>query len=151
MKPSRNQPCYCGSGRKYKKCCRLKDVEKKAGEIVSRKKIKPSEFDILKEVEYITNCAKNENSRLVALGSFILFSTVVGDAWLLEQNEKVALCLMRDGEKQPYLIKDTAQNFMIDWDARYQLDDEKFIIKQNNGRLIVRLDYPARDIANVRF
>ena len=20
-KPGRNEPCYCGSGRKYKKCC----------------------------------------------------------------------------------------------------------------------------------
>jgi hypothetical protein len=28
-KPGRNDPCYCGSGRKYKKCCLLKEDEVK--------------------------------------------------------------------------------------------------------------------------
>jgi len=27
MKPQRNKPCPCGSGKKYKKCCYSKDVE----------------------------------------------------------------------------------------------------------------------------
>ncbi len=31
-KPGRNEPCWCGSGRKYKKC-HLAEDEKKAAEI----------------------------------------------------------------------------------------------------------------------
>lgn len=27
MKPERNNPCPCGSGKKYKKCCLLKEIE----------------------------------------------------------------------------------------------------------------------------
>lgn len=27
-KLGRNEPCHCGSGKKYKKCCLLKDIEK---------------------------------------------------------------------------------------------------------------------------
>lgn len=27
MKIGRNEPCYCGSGKKYKKCCLMKDME----------------------------------------------------------------------------------------------------------------------------
>ena len=27
MKPGRNQPCHCGSGSKYKRCCLVKDEE----------------------------------------------------------------------------------------------------------------------------
>lgn len=31
-KPSRNQPCPCGSGKKYKRCCAIKQLaEKSAG------------------------------------------------------------------------------------------------------------------------
>ena len=26
-RPGRNQPCYCGSGKKYKQCCLAKDEE----------------------------------------------------------------------------------------------------------------------------
>jgi len=29
-RPGRNEPCYCGSGRKYKHCCLPKDEEKAA-------------------------------------------------------------------------------------------------------------------------
>ena len=32
MKPSRNDPCPCGSGKKYKKCCLSKDQEQSSGE-----------------------------------------------------------------------------------------------------------------------
>ena len=30
MKPGRNQPCHCGSDKKYKKCCLVKDQKKAA-------------------------------------------------------------------------------------------------------------------------
>lgn len=29
-RPGRNEPCYCGSGRKYKQCCLAKDEAKAA-------------------------------------------------------------------------------------------------------------------------
>ena len=31
VKPGRNEPCWCGSGKKYKKC-HLSDEERRAGE-----------------------------------------------------------------------------------------------------------------------
>ncbi len=31
-KPGRNEPCYCGSGKKYKKCCWLKETKENEGE-----------------------------------------------------------------------------------------------------------------------
>jgi len=48
-KPGRNDPCYCGSGRKYKKCCLKKEdsiMEKKENEFakqVAGSKISPAE------------------------------------------------------------------------------------------------------------
>lgn len=30
-RPGRNDPCHCGSGKKYKKCCLAKDEKKIVG------------------------------------------------------------------------------------------------------------------------
>ena len=35
MKIGRNAPCYCGSGRKYKRCCLEKDGKKLATSIMN--------------------------------------------------------------------------------------------------------------------
>jgi hypothetical protein len=37
MKIGRNDPCYCGSGKKYKHCCYAKDREKQAEEAAAAK------------------------------------------------------------------------------------------------------------------
>jgi hypothetical protein len=43
MKVGRNQPCHCGSGRKYKQCCLTKDgaTEREALEIAARRAENP--------------------------------------------------------------------------------------------------------------
>ncbi|MGB5686502.1 MAG: SEC-C metal-binding domain-containing protein, partial [Candidatus Electrothrix sp.] len=128
MKPSRNQPCYCGSGLKYKKCCLRKDAEKNIGKILSKKKVAPNDINILKEISHIMDCAKKGDSRLVSFASFILFSTDMGDAWLLEQRENLALCLMEDGQEQPYIIEDTPQRFFVGWNSSYRIDGDRFMV-----------------------
>lgn len=35
MKVGRNDPCHCGSGQKYKKCCLAKDEAARASELVA--------------------------------------------------------------------------------------------------------------------
>jgi len=35
MKPGRNEPCPCGSGQKYKKCCFAKDTAAEAATLAS--------------------------------------------------------------------------------------------------------------------
>ena len=41
MKPGRNDPCPCGSGKKYKKCCIDKDFEKTRSDNSLREKLIP--------------------------------------------------------------------------------------------------------------
>jgi hypothetical protein len=43
MKVGRNQPCHCGSGRKYKQCCLAKDktAEREAIDIAARRAENP--------------------------------------------------------------------------------------------------------------
>lgn len=35
MKPGRNDPCHCGSGKKYKKCCSAKDDAARSAELLT--------------------------------------------------------------------------------------------------------------------
>ena len=39
MKANRNDPCPCGSGKKYKKCCLTKDEEKRQETLVKSKEL----------------------------------------------------------------------------------------------------------------
>ncbi len=43
MKPGRNDPCPCGSGKKYKKCCQERDDEKKRSEAVAAEDARAAE------------------------------------------------------------------------------------------------------------
>jgi hypothetical protein len=35
MKHGRNDPCHCGSGKKYKKCCSAKDAAERSAELAA--------------------------------------------------------------------------------------------------------------------
>ena len=56
-------------------------------QILSREQI-----SISREINYIISRAKNSDTRLVTLGTLVLFSTETGDAWLLDSEDGLALC-----------------------------------------------------------
>jgi hypothetical protein len=43
MKPSRNDPCPCGSGKKYKHCCYAKDSVKHEEPVIAAEPAEPAE------------------------------------------------------------------------------------------------------------
>ena len=55
----------------------------------------------------------------VTLGSLIFFSTDNGDAWVLDFDDRLALCLALEGKAQPYRIVETDTRFAIEWNAKY--------------------------------
>ena len=57
----------------------------------------------------------------IEVGPFVLFSTGLGDAWLLSPDEDLCMCLMWHGEVNEPKIQDTPTQIKIGWDARYQL------------------------------
>ncbi len=57
----------------------------------------------------------------VQVGPFILFSTGIGDAWLLSPEEDLGLCLMWRGQVNDPKITETPQELSISWDAAYEL------------------------------
>lgn len=113
---------------------------------IQQKPVKPEEINVTDETNYIIDCARNNDTRLVSIGPLIFFSTNTGDAWVLDPHENLALCLMQEGEEQTFVITETLKNFSIEWGASYQIDGDKFIVMSNAGRVSIRFDYPVQEI-----
>ena len=112
----------------------------------SRQTLQRDQISITGEANYIINRARNRDARVVTLGPLILFSTETGDAWMLDPEDGLALCLAQDGEAQPFTITETSANFGIEWKADYQIDGDVFIVTERSGRIRSILGYPTREI-----
>ncbi|MFQ5707100.1 MAG: YecA family protein [bacterium] len=136
-KIGRNDPCPCGSGKKYKKCC----MASHESEIRTQE-----EINMQQEAKYIINCALQSDARLVQLESLLFFSTHTGDAWLLDTDDNLALCLMQDFEEQEYVINETLENFSIEWEASYHIKGNAFIVCKKSGQIRTIVGYPTKEI-----
>src|SRR5206468_11670813 len=93
---------------------------------VSFKETVVSQASIHAEVAHIINSARSGITRVVGLGSLVLFSTQTGDAWMLDPDDEFALCLMKDGEPKPCEINETDTKFAIQWTGRYRIEGSLF-------------------------
>jgi len=105
-------------------------------------------MSISKEARYIIQRAQNRDGRLVTLNQLILFSTPTGDAWMLDPEDGLALCLAQDGEVQPYVIAETSDRFAIEWKAHYRIEGRVFVVIEHSGRERRILGYPIAQIEN---
>ncbi|MBU0559653.1 MAG: hypothetical protein KKD86_13185 [Bacteroidetes bacterium] len=121
--------------------------KKKAKTQKSQKNIlRQEQFSITKETNYIIKKAQLNDSRVVKLGSLVLFSTQTGDAWILDTQDKLALCLARYGERQPFTITETNTNYSIGWNLEYQINGNSFIILDQLGQIKTIIGYPIDEI-----
>jgi len=111
-----------------------------------KKKLHREQISIIGETDYIINRAQNYDSRVVSLGSLIFFSTETGDAWMLDYKGGLALCLAKDGEKQPFRIVETPEKFAIEWNVTYQIEGDKFVVIQKLRQVRTILGYPTEEI-----
>ncbi len=103
--------------------------------------------DIHREIRSITELAKAGDSRIVTLEKLVLFSTRTRDAWLLDSEDNLALCLCREGEPQPFQIIDTPDKFFIEWTANFTIEGEAFVVDEFSGRVSVIQHYPTAAIS----
>jgi hypothetical protein len=90
--------------------------------------------------------AQERDARVVTLGSIAFFSTETGDAWMLDTEDGVAVCLARDGAKQDFTILETDNGFQIEWKAQYRILGDKFIVATADGRVRAIMGYPIAGI-----
>ena len=100
---------------------------------------------MLREVDYIVARAAESDARVVTLGQLVFFSTETGDAWLLDPEDRLALCLAKDGSRLPVQIVETATRFAIEWNASYRFEDDAFIVTEGSGMRAI-LGYPIADL-----
>ena len=100
---------------------------------------------LLREVDYIVGRAAESDARVVTLGQLVFFSTETGDAWLLDPEDHLALCLAQSGSRLPAQIVETATRFAIEWHASYRFEDDAFIVTDGSGVRAI-LGYPMVDL-----
>ena len=111
-------------------------------------------FDTLKlECELAVNAALDGFRRLVMTGPKLLPRPLIllaceGDAWLLEPDEKLAMCLVFQGERQPYEMSDEQTRIKIGWDGRFDLAGPFFKVETNHPKVGTRAmgGFPADEL-----
>jgi hypothetical protein len=84
----------------------------------------------------------------VACPPFVLFSTGVGDAWLLEPDEHLAMCLVWHGERQTIGLRDDPDRIEVEWDCAYELLGDFFSVESQHPVIGKRAigGYPLDDV-----
>src|SRR5258708_18811306 len=76
-----------------------------------QQRVDGASFHLIDEVHYIQQRAAEQDSRVVSLPPWLLFSTQTGDAWLLEPGDHLAVPLARQGDPLPVYIEETDKTF----------------------------------------
>ena len=133
-KIGRNEPCPCGSGRKYKHCCLLTRPAAPAAAPAGAR------ASLMREIDKIRDAAVRRRESLLHLGVFILFSNRRGDAWLLEVTDSDAIQLVRDGEPLEVPINEDPEQIEIDWSHTFAIRNRRFFLTAYADKKETRLE-----------
>jgi len=122
-KIGRNEPCPCGSGLKYKRCC-LRKLD--TGEVVSP--AQQLKISLMAEIEKIHKAAEHYEETVRELGVFIFCTTPDGDAWLLEITENDAVQLASDGKPLEVPVDENPETIEINWSHTFAIKDRQFYL-----------------------
>ncbi len=89
-----------------------------------------------------------KDPKVDCIGNFILFSTVSGDAWMLDHRGNRALKLAEKGQALSYRIIETKEKFSIEWKERFRIEDDNFIATRNNEEKIYP-EYPTKTLSSL--
>jgi hypothetical protein len=138
-KIGRNKPCPCGSGKKFKKCC----LNKQDPESGSASAVSPEESLIL-TIEKARLAAGQKKELIRSLGVFIIFSTLNGDAWLLEITDSDAVQIANCSQSQKIEITTSAETIEVNWSHSFSLEKNIFsITSHTSGKTEEIKEYPV--------
>ncbi|PIE58314.1 MAG: preprotein translocase subunit SecA [Desulfobulbus propionicus] len=119
-KIGRNQPCFCGSGKKFKHCCRT--VGERGQERVPEQN---PQVILANAIDKIQQSAYRRKEDFFELGVFIFFSNSDGDAWLLEFTESDAMQLSRGGEPLEAPIEENSETIEANWSHTFKVEKKQ--------------------------
>lgn len=140
----RNDPCPCRSGKKFKKCCGLKPVEKQ----VALTPEQAMKITLMSGVEKIQELAVAKKAGVKELGVFFFYSTANGDAWLLEMTELDCVMVAKGGEALEAPIDENPDTIEINWSHTYVIRDKQMVITAYEDNAVTTLeDAPSKEIS----
>ena len=111
--------------------------------------VAPTGTNLRDEVEYVCRLADKGESHVIGFNQLVFFSTAAGDAWMLDWEDELAICLMKEGDRRPFELGETERQSAIQWQGRYHIEGELFAYIDNatptHARTIV--GYPTDAIS----
>jgi hypothetical protein len=105
------------------------------------------------ECEIILRAAREGIDKMIVTGPEVLPVPLVlfasqGDAWLLDPEDNLAMCLMFRGQKMEREFRDSARQIGIAWDGPFRLDGDGFAVDTEHPAIGTRviLGYPLDDL-----
>jgi len=65
---------------------------------------------------------------------------------MLDVEDNLALCLVRDHVAQSYTINEGPTNYSIEWKGAYEIDGDLFHVADRSGSVRTIWGYPTRQI-----
>ncbi len=144
-KIGRNEQCPCGSGRKYKHCCLVKEqagVQPKPQSAEQALKV-----SLKAEIAAIQQAASEKKKKIRELGVFVLLATKEGDAWLLEITDSDCVQLAKNGEVLDVPIDENSETIEINWSHTYRFKEKCFTITAYADKEVTQYSsYPSKEI-----
>ena len=123
-KTGRNEPCPCGSGLKYKRCCLPREAPAPAPAQAAGP---ASQTFVNREIVRLQDHAAGWRPSFRLIGALVFFSTAQGDAWILELTEQDAVPVARAGEPLAVTVNETAEAFEIGWTHRFAIKGQSLV------------------------
>lgn len=105
------------------------------------------------ECDLVVRAAQDGIEKIIVTGKevlpvpFVLFASQ-GDAWLLDPDENLALCLALKGQPLKRDFRDTPRQIEVAWDAEFELNGDSFVVDSDNPVIGTRviLGYPIAEL-----
>lgn len=99
------------------------------------------------EVAIIKQAAMEKLQAVRISGVLILFSTIEGDAWLLEITDGDALQLTKGCRELEVIIDENPENTLIEWSHTFAIKNGKFTVEGYKDKMQTVFDgYPVKKI-----
>lgn len=144
-KTGRNDPCPCGSGLKYKKCC----LQKKEKKPAARGQEQARRVFVKKEIEKLCRQAADMRNGFRLIGALAFFSTPAGDAWLAELADMDAVQVARNGRALDVTVNETEDLLEIGWTHRFEVKGNLFVTTSyKDGSVTSHMGCPAKELTD---
>ncbi|MBW1635592.1 MAG: SEC-C domain-containing protein [Deltaproteobacteria bacterium] len=142
-KIGRNEKCPCRSGKKYKHCCGRRDQNIPSPASPEQK----MKITLMKSVRNIQQRAVEKKEESSELGVFFFYSTVAGDAWVLEMTDCDCIQVARDGVALEPPIDETSETIEVNWSHTFAFREKQLELTAYLDKSVQLLvDAPSQQI-----